>query len=280
MTVSRIPIHFESDFALKILRISFKAPTTISTSQVEQWKALWCEELKAWHSPYKALIDISNVTFSDEGVEDSKRSKRVGEKAYGKLAAMLAFFKGFYLKKAAFYGYSFPASSTLSSVSFDNMQDACEYLGIRQKAFRSKEDLSLYEMISVDNHLSDKVMEITFEQAVTFADVESVRVLKKKVMNSLMQWHTEWYMFMDLSRVAMISDSARSELDKMFQFFSGFFMQSVICYGMKVPEEVSVSLQKPFFRSRHKALAHINTLKSHEDKSADENASCLAKSHL
>jgi hypothetical protein len=235
-------LDFESNYRDKILYMSFKEPVSInSKADVLKWRALWTDALKSWHSPYKALIDLSNV----EKVEDS-------EEVRDALSNMIRFFKGFFLRKAAGYGKEF--GELLPFDSFSSEEEASKSIGIRERKAVKPGDFR--SAIQFENHFQQHVIELSFTDEVEITTSEQVITLKDKLTNNLMQWHSGWNLLVDCSSVKKIDESLQKDFDRIFKFFSGFFMKQVIGYAPS-----SAGNWHPFkvYRSRHKAAAALES---------------------
>lgn len=240
-----LPLVFDSDYQKKLLTVSFSEATHLrNTAQMEEWKTRWCDALKTWHSPYKALIDLSQVSW-----ETSER-----DALYLKLATMLRFLGGFYLRKAAACGSS---DAQLPLASFATREEAYTYLNIRLAQGRGSGAENFRSKILVDNHFNQKLVEIAFEGAVHLDDPQQISVIRSKLTNNLMHWHSPWYLLWDFTAVESLSADLSGELKSMLRFLASFFMQQALTYGnTHIADLACFGLIS--CRTRHKALTKIS----------------------
>ena len=84
-------IQIENDFNAHVMDITFLAPTVLnSVADVEIFKSKLTNILMQWHSPYRILLNCSELSFSAEGVKEFEKLER--------------FLKGFFCK--GIVGYS------------------------------------------------------------------------------------------------------------------------------------------------------------------------------
>ena len=237
-------VEFENDFQQKIMTQSFKEPVTIAkTSDALQWRAAWLKALTSWHSPYKCLVDCTNLTLAQgEQGDEIKKS----------LDVMIKFFNGFFLRKIVGFGLDeakghallpFPVLSTY--------EEAAEEIGIRTAKKRDPTDFRA--TIQLQNHFPTHTVELNFSEPVTISTKEQMAVLKSKLMNNLMQWHSKWILLIDCLNLE-IAPEMDPEFDKLWKGLRGFFMKQVIGYAPRGPKDTY-----PFdvYRARHKAVAFI-----------------------
>lgn len=233
-------IQFENDFQQKIMYATFDAGATLSTAaEVKSLRMKWMQELKSWHSPYKALIDATHLTIAAQPDVKSE------------LGLMFKFLEGLFLRKAVVFGISVEkGAGQLSLPVFGTKEEALAEIGIRDsrtagpaKDFRAA--------IQIQNHFQQHTMEISFSEPVSMTSSEQVQVLKSKITNALMQWHSKWNLLMDCTNLT--TDTAVAEdIKKMLRFFEGFFLKNAVGYG-----KLDAGVPFPCFRSRHKAVAQL-----------------------
>lgn len=236
-------VEFESDFQKKILSVSFKEGTVFKDkSDLDLWKKLWMEELKAWHSPYKALINFSNVTFSDES-----------EAFFAHLKKMFDFLERFFLRKSVAWGLKqIPANIEFPFEVVESEEEACKVLGLRERVRAPSEDFR--SLIRLDNHFEQKNVELSFLEPVILTK-EKVAILRSKMTNNLMLWHSHWKLLIDCHNLEIPAESHQG-FESMVRFLKGFFLEDVVGYS-----PLSKDLSYPFsvFRSRHKAAAQVKS---------------------
>lgn len=235
-------IKFEHDYQQKIMAQSFSEPCTLaSAADVNKWRSTWMQELKSWHSPYKAIIDCSALT-----VEDSPAVKDA-------LDRMIKFFEGLFLKSVV--GFTTNDPSTLKVLPFEvvgSFEEAQTKAGVR--GVRSPTAAADFRAtIQFQNHFAQHVIELSFSEPVVIDSKEQITTLKSKITNNLMQWHSKWSLLVDCTNV-QFSPSIKEEWDKTAKYFTNFFMKTCVGYSPKGDREAY-----PFatYRARHKAVAML-----------------------
>ena len=135
-----------------------------------------------------------------------------------------------------------------------------EVVSEKEKAFEvcsirfsnaKKSDLDFRSSIQVQNHFNQHVMELSFLSKANLDDLKKMTILKAKISNNLMQWHSAWSLLIDVSELEM-DEKLFENFDRTMSYFQGFFLKKVIGYGVsksKFPFKV--------YRSRHKAAAEL-----------------------
>jgi len=250
--------EFESDYRSKVLFINFTEPYTLSSNaDVLRWRSQWTQALSSWHSPYKALIDCSNLSVAADA--DLEKS----------FETMMAFLKGFFLKKAVGFGYSESQGHDLLPFSVLSSEDEARakagLRGPRQgrkgETFRSK--------ILLDNHFQQHVVEMSFADEVVIEGPDELKVLEDKLTNNLMQWHSAWSLLIDCSKLR-INPELEDSFQRLERKFRGFFLKKIIGYS---PASKGESYPFAVFRSRHRAAAELES----EGLFSGEDAQCLSK---
>lgn len=235
-------LEFENDFRQKIMVQSFSEPFSIeSTSDVDDWKAIWTKELSSWHSPYKLLLNCTGLTVSDDA------------KVKQKLDLMFQYFKGFFLKKTVAFTTSEHASHEhLPFEVVQSEEEAYKQIGIRQKKGAS-EAKDFRSRIQIENDFRAHVMELSFLPETEINSAAEVATLKSKITNNLMQWHSKWNLMIDCTNLKIAPDQGDA-LIRSLEYFKGFFMLQIVGYSPSAPKETY-----PFetFRSRHKAVLKL-----------------------
>ncbi len=235
-------LDIENDFQQKIMTQAFAEPVTLATpADVQAWRAQWMTALSSWHSPYKLLIDASNVTIAP------------GDEVKKALDTMVKFFKGFFLRSVVGYGLD-PAKGheSLPFTVHPTLEAASEDLGVRTA--RKRDPTDFRSTIQIQNHFQQHTIELNFADHVVIDSKEKIAALKSKLMNTLMQWHSKWNLLVDCSLLD-VSAEMKPELDKMLKVLRGFFMKDVIGYSPRGRNKE----QYPFetYLARHKAAAVI-----------------------
>ena len=235
-------IHFESDYQKKVLYVSFGPGSQIrDRTEIDPWRAQWTEVLKSWHSPYKAIIDCRNLQILGTSPD-----------VQGALDRMFRLLKSFFLRKVAGWGrQEGKGHESLPFEVFSTEAEALEALGIRERVPKAGTD-DFRAMIHIDNHFEQKTVELSFQGPVSL-DKEKLVILKSKLTNNLMQWHSQWDLLVDCSNLE-IPEPEWEEFQKMLRFFKGFFLRDLVGYS---PAAKGLSYPFPVYRARHRAAALI-----------------------
>jgi len=235
-------IKFDPNYKDKILYMSFSEPVSIkSKSDVLSWRSQWTDALKSWHSPYKAMIDLSNL----EEVNDNSEVREA-------LNNMARFFKGFFLRKAVCFGKEM--GDSLPFESFQDEKIAAKSLGIRER--KKLEPGDFRSAIQFENHFQQHVIEVSFADLVSISTPEQVVTFKEKLTNNLMQWHSAWSLLVDCTNLTDVDKNLENDFERIFKFLRGFFMKQVIGYSPAAP---TAWYPFPTYRSRHKAAAALES---------------------
>lgn len=250
-------IQIENDFQQKIMSQAFDAPWALGgDADVQIWRSAWMDGLKSWHSPYKLMVDCSNLTVKDD--EATKKS----------LDRMVKFFKGFFLREVIGFGKKDGQGHEFLPFEVkDTEEQAAEAVGIRVRTARAATDFR--STIQFQNHFRQHVIELNFSEPVKLTSKDQIATIRSKLTNTLMQWHSKWSLLVDCTNLE-VDAAVKADLDRMLTVMKGFFMKTVIGYSPKGPKE-----QYPFevYRSRHKAAA---VLEGEGNFSGDE-ADCKSK---
>jgi hypothetical protein len=251
-------IKFEHDYRNKLMNQSFSEPFTFkSKTDVLMWRSRWTQELKSWHSPYKCMIDFSQVSV-DESNPDLKEA----------FEAMLRFLNGFFLRKAV--GFGLDPSKNHSILPFDveeSEEQAAAKLGIRERQKTTPGDFR--SSIQFENHFRQHVVEMSFSAPVKIDSKEKIATIKSKLMNNLMQWHSAWNLLVDCTEMEF-EPEFKNDFMEMTEYFKGFFLKFTVGYSPKSKQD-----NYPFkaYRSRHKAVA----LLENEGMISGEDANCASR---
>lgn len=240
-----VNINFEHDFQKKIMIQTFEPGSTlVSKADVLKWRSLWMGELKSWHSPYKVIVDLSAAELNPS------------EEVKAQISLMIKFFEGLFLKSIVLFSQKDGHLSGLEKMSlvirgsFDEAQIAAGVRGLNAPRsgagdFRSS--------IQFQNHFPQHVIEMSFIDPVTLASEEQISVLKSKLTNNLMQWHSKWNLLIDCTNL-LVEPKIHEEWRRLERYFGSFFMKAVVGYQ---PHSDTTADQYPFkvYRSRHKAVA-------------------------
>lgn len=237
-------IGFEHDYQKKLMVQTFLEPTLLATAQdITAWRQRWTKELASWHSPYKVLVDCSKLSWQPESPDVLKNLER-----------MVKFFEGLFLRKMA--GFGFAQAQGHGGLPFKvctTFEEAGDEIGLR--GARQAQVSDFRSTIQLQNHFAQHVVELGFADHVAIASAEQVDILKSKLTNNLMQWHSKWSLLVDCSKVEF-AEAVRPEMEKMLRYLRGFFMKSVVGYSPSKPKDAY-----PFsvFRARHNAVARLES---------------------
>lgn len=232
-------LEFEHDYQQKIMAQTFVEPTVLRTAaDVQAWRSSWMAQLGSWHSPYKVMVDCTQLTV-DEVPEVVKA-----------LDLMVRFFNGFFLRKIAGFGLT-PGRGheRLPFTVHATAEDAAVDLGVRAPKDRVPTDFR--SSIHLQNHFQQHSIELSFAEPVVIETKEQVETLKSKLMNNLMQWHSKWSLIVDCANLEVAPD-ALPQLQRMLAVLEGFFMKQAVGYSPKGPKE---TYPFPVYRARHRAAA-------------------------
>lgn len=253
-------LRFEHDFQQKIMQQAFEEPFLLDSAQaVQKWRSAWMQELKSWHSPYKLIVDCTNLSvIHSPEIKDA-------------LSRMLRFFEGLFLKSVV--GFGFDANKGHEHLGFRvvaNFEDAQREAGVR--GLRSANaPADFRESIQFQNHFAQHVIEMSFSDDVVIDSQEKLQAIKSKLTNNLMQWHSKWSLLVDCSR-ARFSPNLQQDWSKLESFFKAFFMKAVIGYSPS--DETRENYPFKTFRARHAAVAQLEN----EGHFMGNEAQCRTKS--
>lgn len=248
-------IDFESDHRAKVLYVSFKEKVSLDSPEaIKEFRRQWTEALKSWHSPYKALLDLTNVEIKDPIDLEVKKS----------IDLMFRYLSGLFLKSTVAFGqarHDLPFPCTLSQ------EEAVLLLGVRAQTTTDKSDFR--SLISLQNHFQTHCVELSFNAPVILNTSDQLKILKSKLTNNLMQWHSKWNLLIDCTHL-QIDAALDEEWGKLETYFKGFFMKKILGYSPATAES-----EYPFqiFRSRHRAAAALVA----EGFTAGDTAQCRSK---
>lgn len=254
-------ILFESDHQAKVLFMKFEQKSDIcSQRDVLTWRSRWTQELKSWHSPYKALIDCQNLYISP--VDDAAVRKS--------LETMLTFLKGFFLRNVIGFGYAEEnGHQFLPFQVVKTESEARQKLGLREQGSTRAAGESLRSKIALDNHFRQHVVEMSFKESISVQTVDDLGQISDKLRNNLMQWHSAWSLLIDCSHL-QITPQLHEEFRQFEKRFRGFFLKKIVGYSPYSPDS-----SYPFqtFRSRHRAVASLES----EGLFSGEDAQCQSR---
>jgi hypothetical protein len=234
-----VKLQIENDYQQKIMSQAFEGPATVaSEADVQTWRTAWMDGLKSWHSPYKLMVDCTNLTVADD--EAAKKA----------LDRMVKFFKGFFLRDVVGFGKKAGQGHEFLPFEVKESEDeAAAAVGIRVRTARAATDFR--STIQLQNHFRQHVIELNFSEPVKLTTKDQIATIRSKLTNILMQWHSKWSLLVDCTNLE-VDAAVKADLERMLTVMKGFFMKQVIGYSPKGPKD-----QYPFevYRARHKAAA-------------------------
>ena len=251
-------VIFEPHYQARVLLLRFAGPIHLDSAElVQKFRDQWMKALSSWHSPYSALIDLTGVTVNLENQEVKQALQR-----------LIKLMQGFFLKKAV--GYCANPDELAAFFPFPVVfeDEARKQVGLERS--RSAGDSGDFRsLLQFQNHFKQHVMELSFSEPAVIDSKEKVEVLKSKLSNNLMQWHSKWSLLIDCANLDM-TPSIHPEFKKVEQFFKGFFLKEILGYSPRGPKE-----NYPFtvYRARHAAAGRLES----EGNFSGDDANCKSR---
>lgn len=249
-------IKVENNLQFKYMVQTIETKVLGNKAQVLEWRQKWMEELKKWHSPYRLLIDCTKL-------------QTISEEVQADVANMFRFYRGLHLQKAAYFGPKVPGLDQIDFLKhFANEEEAQGFLRIKARNKILGADAGFRDQIQIQNHFRQQVMEVSFANPVKLDTPQKLELLKSKMSNGLMQWHSHWNLLVDCKNLDF-EPSLEEKFDLFIKFFKGFFLQQVKGY--------SPHTRKAFYPfevrlSRHQAAAELKDANS--AKISGDTANC------
>ena len=234
-------IDFENDFQKKIMIVSFSEPTELrAPDEVRTIRSEWTKALASWHSPYKAVVDCTNLTTSD------------CPEVATELTRLISFLKGFHLRSIV--GFSRQENASHSLLPFDVMdeEEAKKKVGLN-RSLTAPTKGGFRDSVRIHNDFRNHVVEVSFSYPSIMASKDEVNALRSKLTNNLMQWHSSWNLLIDCTELTTKPESF-DEFEKMIKVFKSFFMKAVLGYSPKASQD---SYPFKVYRSRHNAVGRL-----------------------
>lgn len=236
-------LRFEHDFQQKIMQQVFEEPCILDSAKaVQEWRTAWMQELKSWHSPYKVIVDCTNLSMSSApDVADA-------------LARMLRFFEGLFLKSIVGFGLNIERGhDKLGFKVVATFEEAQKEAGVR--GLRSvNAPLDFRDSIQFQNHFAQHVIEMSFTETATIDSRDKINAIKSKLTNNLMQWHSKWSLLIDCSSL-QFDPAYGADWSKLEAYFKGFFMKTIVGYSPQDTERENYPFKT--YRARHAAVAQL-----------------------
>lgn len=234
-------IEFENHFSARVLEILFPDGYKIKSEEdIAKLKNAWSAQLKSWHSPYTCLFDLRNFEIDESFIPQFE--------------ALIKFFKNFFMKKIIGF---YEEGGNVPTVTFEvhcGYEKAISLTGLARGKGSIKKLGDLRSLIVIDNDFNAHVMEINFDQEVFFNTKEDIGILKSKLQNILMMWHTPYSILFNCINCTF-SPEAKEEFAKVERFLKGFFCKKIAGYAPKNDKD---SYPFEVFRSRHLAAGSLD----------------------
>jgi len=233
-------VEFENHFSARVVVIVFPIGYKVNSEQdLLEIKNAWTKNLKSWHSPYTCLFDLRNFKLNPEL-----------ETSFDKL---ILFFKNFFMRKIIGF---YDEKSDKINVKFETVigiDTASAQTGLARGKGFEKNISDLRSKIQIDNDFNAHVMEINFLAETEFLKASDIAILKSKLQNILMLWHTPYSVMVNCVNCTF-SEEAKIEFLKVEHFLKGFFCKTIVGYAPKGEKD---SYPFPVVRSRHLAAASL-----------------------
>lgn len=250
----------ENHFREKVMEQAFESTFTLSDPKaVDTWRAKWMEALQSWHSPYKVLLDCTQLKLAEQG--------QLSEETQQAVDRMLQFFKGFFLRSIVGWTDNEDTAQGLNAaLPFEvlgSQEAAAEKVGLGKGKSKRFDPNDLRSLITIENDFKGHVVELSFEAPVQLSSQKDWDTLKSKMANNLMQWHSHWNLLVDCHNLALAKEEREGALEpevffeRFSAFFRAYFMKSVIGYS---PKDAKQSYPFKVYRSRHKAVLDLERI--------------------
>lgn len=254
------PIKFEHHLQLRVMEVHFPEGFRIaSQDDLQELKRAWMQALRTWHSPYTLLFDVR-----DFQVEEPMRAP---------FEKLVTFFKGFFMKRTV--GFTEPGRTPPEGLPFpihESYEAASKETGLGREGGLKRDLSNLRDRIVFENDFTAHVMEVSFLSETHFASASDIDVLRSKLTNVLMQWHSPYSLVFNCANVSF-AEETKPSFERLERFLKGFFCKTILGYSPRadVPRE---SYPFPTYRARHVAVAKLE----HEGLVAGDVANCSTKS--
>lgn len=252
-----LKVEFEHNYQQKVMFQKVQSDSMDLTSKdILEWRSAWTKQLTSWHSPYKVLVDVTQLRL-----ENSPKTKTA-------LDLMLRFFQGFFLRKIVGFGLNPAAHHDLLPWSvFPTREEAEADLGVRLAKARDPRDFR--SSITLQNFFQQHCVELSFLSKTALETPDQVNILKEKMTNNLMQWHSKWTLIVDCTNLE-IAPEALAPMERLLKYLKALFMKRAVGYAPAGPAE---TYPFPVFRSRHRAVTDIDS----EGTMGGDQAECRSK---
>jgi hypothetical protein len=257
-----LPIKFENHLQVRVMEVTFPEGYVIATdSDLQALKREWMGALRMWHSPYTLLFDARNF--------------RIEAPMQAPFDKLVSFFKGFFMKRiVGFTDEGAAAPEGLPFPVFAGYETAAKETGLGREGSLRRDLGDLRSRIVIENDFTAHVMEVSFLAETKLETDSDVEVLKSKLTNILMQWHSPYSVVFNCANLHF-SKEAIASFAKVERFLKGFFCKTIL--GYSPPREAGKEAY-PFrtFLARHLAVAQLQN----EGLVSGDTANCSTRGAL
>ena len=129
--------------------------------------------------------------------------------------------------------------------------EARQELGLRQQKRPRGDDVR--SQIILQNHFRQQVVELSFSVPFVLDDDNKLGILKSKLTNNLMQWHSHWSLLIDCSNFA-IDAAYHQHFAELEIFLRRYFLQKIVGYHRQGKAQ---DFNFITFRAKHKAALQL-----------------------
>lgn len=250
------PVHFENHLSLRVMEIHFPEGYAIhGQDDLQALKRAWQGNLSKWHSPYTLLFDA--------------RAFEVDEAMRPAFEKLVAFFKGFFMRKVVGFCEPGRPPAWMPFEVVEGYEEAAKQTGLGREGGLKRDLADLRSRIVVDNDFTAHVMDVSFLAETTLRGASDVEILKSKLTNILMQWHTPYSVLVNCVNLRF-DPEARVAFGRLERFLKGFFCKTIVGYA---PVDDKAGYPFPTYRARHQAAAALE----HEGLVSGDVANCSTR---
>lgn len=232
-------IKFENHLKERVMEIQFPLGFSVTSAlDINEIKQAWTQNLKRWHSPYTVVFDARDFVVSPEMKAEFEK--------------LVTFFSKFFMRKII--GFANEARSDLPFETFPSYDEAIKTTGLSRGAGLTRDLTDLRSRIQVDNDFNAHVMDITFLAETTFETKEDIEILRSKLQNMLMLWHSPYSVVFNCLNLHFSEEARLLFVPRIEKFLKSFFCKKVIGYA---PVDAKETYPFETFRARHQAAAHL-----------------------
>ncbi len=171
------------------------------------------------------------------------------------------------MKKAVMFGIDPELAAVVPFDSYPDEDAAMDAIGLRARVQREPGDFR--SSIQFQNHFRQHVVELNFAGDTVIDSKEKVAILRSKMTNNLMHWHSAWSLLIDCSQLE-IKAEVFEDFESMVKFLKGFFLKEI--YGYQ-PKDKTFTYPFKTYRARHNAAGRLEA----EGLFSGEDANCNSR---